>query len=286
MKNILTIDVEDWRQIVSWKLNDVTLPPSPNVVVETQRLLATLAAHRAAATFFVLSNVAATYPELIREIDRAGHEIASHGWSHSIVYRQTPAEFRAETRRAKHLLEQVIGKPVYGYRAAEFSIVERSQWALDILADEGFTFDSSIYPIPGRRYGIPGFSLAPCCLQTGTGRRIIEFPLTAIERWGRRWPVAGGGYFRLLPYPLTRAAVRNVNQHKRPAVTYFHPYEFATSSLRVPLAGPLPRCAFMFVRYMVVHNLARAQMVGRFERLLRDFEFVPIRELIASVPTD
>lgn len=286
--NALTIDVEDGRQLLHWKMTGDVIPPSPKVVCETESLLAILSAHNVRATFFVLSNVAETFPDLVRRIDDAGHEIASHGLSHSLVYRQSPAQFREETRRAKDLLQAIIGKPIYGYRAAEFSITKRSWWALDILAEEGFVYDSSIYPIAGKRYGVASFPLEPHGIRTRQNNAILEFPLTAIERWGRRWPVAGGGYFQFSPYWLTRAAIREVNQRGRPAVVYLHPYEFADNKLklRVPLSKLSPRACFVYIRHSTIRNFARESLRHRFIRLLHDFRFVPIKELVQNVQID
>ena len=285
MKNALTIDVEDWRQLVYWKMTGEIIPPSPIVVEETRDLLALLARYNVRATMFVLNNIAEAFPELVSEMDRAGHDVASHGLSHRLIYRQTPEEFRDETRRAKKQLEQILGKPVQGYRAAEFSITRQSWWAMDILAREGFAYDSSIYPIAGSRYGIPEFSLAPVRVQTDAGA-LVEFPLTAIEFAGRRFPVAGGGYFRVLPYALTRAAIRAANRQKRPAVVYLHPYEFSARALHVPSGTRTRNPIFFFVRYSLIHNLGRQRLRQRLEQLLHDFEFVPIKELMSSVSID
>lgn len=280
MRNILTVDVEDWRQLVSWKMTGEKIASSPQVIEETESLLDTLAAHRTHGTFFVLSNVAEAFPDLIRQIDREGHEVGSHGFSHSLVYRQTPEQFRDETRKAKALLEGILGKPIYGYRAAEFSITKQSWWALDILAEVGFTYDSSIYPIAGKRYGIADFPLAPQRIQTDLGRALTEFPLTAVEQWRRRFPVAGGGYFRILPYAVTRAAIRRVNVQNRPAVVYIHPYEFAASALHVPLKGSMFRRGYFAARYTLIHNLGRGRLRRRFDTLLNEFTFAPVREVI------
>lgn len=286
MLNALTIDVEDWRQLLHWKMTGEVISPSPAVVNETNSLLGVLSTYNVYATFFVLGNVAETFPELVRRIDDAGHEIASHGLSHSLIYRQSPEQFREETRQARELLECIICKPVRGYRAAEFSITEQSWWALDILAEEGFVYDSSIYPMAGKRYGVPDFPLEPHLIRTTQDKTILEFPLTAIERWGRRWPLAGGGYFRLLPYWLTQAAIREVNQQDRPAVVYLHPYEFADSRLHVPLSRPSPKAFLVLLRHSTIHNFARQNIRNRFTKLLHDFRFAPVRELIQNVQID
>lgn len=281
MVNALSFDVEDWRQIVRWKLTGEVTDPDPAVVRETDGILELLDGAGVRATFFVLANVARTFPELVRRIDAAGHEVGSHGFSHRLVYRQSPEEFREESRRAKELLEWTLGKPVLGYRAAEFSVTRASWWALEILAELGFEYDSSVYPIGGRRYGVPDSPLVPYRVEM-EGRNILEFPMTAVERRGRRLPVAGGGYFRLMPYSWTRAAIRKVNAEGRTAVVYLHPYEFTTSRLSVDVDHTSLRSRLIALRYSAVHNFAPARVRRRFERLLRDFRFDSIHSLIRS----
>src|SRR5579871_2808185 len=181
--NALTFDVEDWNQLVEWKLTGTLPPCSSRVIGLTRDILERLGRHQVTGTFFVLAHVARTYPDLVREVHRAGHEVASHGWSHKLIYRQTPGEFANETRAAKALLEDVIGAPIAGYRAAEFSITKASRWALEILAELGFAYDSSIFPIVGRRYGMPDAPLAAYRVDTPAGP-IAELPMTVVE-WGR-----------------------------------------------------------------------------------------------------
>ena len=277
MVNALTFDVEDWRQLVRWKMTGVRLPPAAQTLVETRWILDALARHGVSATFFVLDNVAETFPGLVREIRDAGHEVGSHGLSHELVYRQTPELFRQETRAARRRLEDLTGEPVLGYRAAEFSVTRRSWWALEILAEEGFTYDSSVYPIAGRRYGVPDFPLVPTRMAEAGG--LLEAPLTVAEWAGRRWPAAGGGYFRLFPYAWTHAAITGANRAGRPAVAYFHPYEFAGPRLKVALDLPLRRRVAL-LRYSVVHNLFRARVRARFHQMLTDFCFAPLRDVL------
>jgi peptidoglycan/xylan/chitin deacetylase (PgdA/CDA1 family) len=246
--NALTFDVEDWRQLVRWKMTGDRGRPGPEVVTETEWILDAVGRAGVRATFFVLDNVAAAYPALVRRIAADGHEVGSHGLSHELVH---------------------------GYRAAEFSVVRRSWWALEILAELGFAYDSSVFPIAGRRYGVPDFPLVPT--RVDGAAPLVEVPLTAVEAAGRRWPAAGGGYFRLAPYAATRAAIRAVNAAGRGAVAYFHPYEFAGERLRVEV--PARRRAAL-LRYSLVHNLFRRRMRGRFARMLRDFRFGTVREFL------
>ncbi len=281
MINALTFDVEDWHQLVEWKLNGTLPPCSRHVLAQTDDILEVLAERRVRATFFILGLVAEAHPELVRTIADAGHEIGSHGWSHQLIYRQSREVFAEETRRSKALLEEVLGRRVAGYRAAEFSITNRSRWALDVLAETGFSYDSSIFPIEGRRYGIPGTPLEPHTVTTAGGE-LLEVPLTAVEAGSRRWPVGGGGYFRLLPYAITRAAIKRVNAAGRAAIVYFHPYEFSS----VPLVPRLSSAASYLTggRYVVFHNVNRRRNRRRFLRMLDEFRFQPIADLINHGP--
>ena len=276
--NALTIDVEDWHQLVEWKLNGTLPPCSRHVLAQTDDLLETLAARQIQATFFVLGLVAESHPRLVRDIAAAGHEIGSHGWSHQLIYRQSREVFARETRRSKAVLEDILGRPVAGYRAAEFSVTSDSRWALDVLAEQGFTYDSSIFPIQGRRYGIPGTPLSPHVVATSAGP-ITEVPLTAVQRGNRYWPAGGGGYFRLLPYAVTRAAIEQVNAEGRPANIYFHPYEFSAAML-VPRLSSAARY-ITGARYVIFHNVNRRRNRRRFARMLDDFRFAPISHVIS-----
>ncbi|HEV3139783.1 MAG TPA: DUF3473 domain-containing protein [Vicinamibacterales bacterium] len=276
--NALTFDVEDWNQLVEWKLTG-TMPECSSLVVGlTHDILETLSRHNVRATFFVLAHVARAFPALVRDIHAASHEVGSHGWSHRLVYRQTRDEFASETRDAKALIEDVIGAPIAGYRAAEFSITDASRWALDVLAETGFMYDSSIFPIAGRRYGIPDAPLAAHRVRTASGAEITELPMTVVEWGSRRLPVGGGGYFRLLPYAATRAAIARVNASGRPAVLYFHPYEFSEARLSPRVTAW--RQYLASGRYSIFHNFNRRTNRKRFERLLADCRLVPAVEIV------
>lgn len=228
----------------------------------TRRVLGLLAQEGVHATFFVLGWVAQRSPQLVRDIHAAGHEVACHGLSHRTVYSQTPEVFRAETREAKQRLEDTTGVPVHGYRAATYSITTRSLWALDILGELGFSYDSSIFPIRHDLYGIPGSPRFAYRVASGS---LLEVPITTVEYLGQRLPAGGGGYFRLLPYALFRAAVRRVNTRDRQAaVFYCHPWEIDPGQPRVTGVSAKSR----FRHYT---NLDR--MESRLRRLLRDFRW-------------
>lgn len=277
MLNAMTVDVEDYFHVAAlasaidrrdwgrWE---------SRVERNTRRLLDIFAEHGLQATFFVLGWVAERHPQLVREIAAAGHEIASHGYSHQLVYRQRPEEFRQETQRAKALLEDQLQRPVLGYRAASYSITRQSLWALDILAELGFVWDSSIFPVRHDRYGIPGTPRWPHRLQTPAGHTLIEFPLSTWQLGQYRLPIAGGGYFRLYPYGLTRAGLASINRRaQRPFIFYLHPWEIDPEQPRVK-AGLLST----FRHY---NNLAKCE--GRLRRLLDDFAFTTVGRVLEAL---
>lgn len=273
MRNALTIDVEDYFQVSAFEgVIDRTRwhTRESRVVRNTHALLDLFDWYGRRGTFFILGWVADRFPQLVREIAARGHEVASHGWSHKLVYHQTPAEFRDETLRSKALLEDLIGEPVLGYRAASYSITERSRWALDILVEAGFAYDSSIFPIRHDRYGIPDAEVAPHRLQTPSGAGLIEFPISVAEIWGRRLPVAGGGYFRIFPLALTQAGLRQVEASGRPFVFYLHPWEIDPGQPR--LQGSL------LSRFRHYTNLARCE--ARLRAILEEFELTTMGEVL------
>lgn len=269
----MSVDVEDYFHVAA--LSGVIQPgqwdslPS-RVEQNTEQLLSLFERHDVKATFFVLGWVAERFPELIKKISNHGHEVASHGYSHQLVYNQTPEAFREETLRSKHLLEDITGKPVKGYRAASYSITRKSLWALDILTEAGFTWDSSIFPIRHDRYGIPDSPAAPYSIETASGNVIREFPLTTARVLGMSIPAAGGGYFRQFPYPVFRYLFRNASGFgQRPQMFYLHPWEIDPDQPRYNNANWLSR----FRHYT---NLDKCY--GRLERLLNDFSFGTVSE--------
>jgi polysaccharide deacetylase family protein (PEP-CTERM system associated) len=276
MKNAFTVDVEDYFQVEGFA-NAIDRSSwegfRTRVGASTSTLLDLLAQHKVHATFFVLGWVARKHPEIVRRIVAAGHEVASHGMSHRLIYTQSPAEFRRETHDAKALLEDLAQKPVVGYRAATYSITRRSLWALDILCEEGFRYDSSIFPMRHDRYGIPGAEPRPHVLTTPNGARLVEFPISVLSYHGAKVPVAGGGYFRLFPYRFTRWALRRLNEQRQEFVFYVHPWEVDPEQPRVNDASALSR----FRHYL---NLGRC--AERLGRLLEDFEFDTMHSVLAQ----
>lgn len=276
LQGAFTVDVEDYFQVDAFA--DCIDPGAwdgftPRVTRNTRELLDLLDSRGVKGTFFVLGWVARREPGLVREIAARGHEVASHGMSHQRVVTQTPAVFRAETRDSKRLLEDQVQAPVIGYRAATYSITRESLWALDILVEEGFRYDSSIFPIRHDRYGIPDATIRPHRLVTPQGQGLAEFPLSVAHVAGLNLPVSGGGYFRLLPYALTAWGLRRVLAAGRPVVFYLHPWEIDPGQPRV--AGARLRSRFR--HYL---NLRRTR--ARLERLLGDFRFGTMRDCLVA----
>jgi polysaccharide deacetylase family protein (PEP-CTERM system associated) len=240
----------------------------------TERLLTLFEAERVRATFFVLGWVAERFPGLVRQIAASGHEIASHGYSHRLVYGMSRASFREDIRQSKWLLESCIGRPVLGYRAPSFSITAQSLWALDVLIEEGYGYDSSIYPIHHDRYGIPD---APrhCWQVARASGSILEVPGSTVRIGGANLPIGGGGYFRLFPYGWIRAGISRVNRVEgRPVVFYIHPWEVDPDQPRLASSA--------FTRLRHYRNLHKTER--RLTRLLRDFSFAPISSVLLPAP--
>jgi polysaccharide deacetylase family protein (PEP-CTERM system associated) len=272
--NALSVDVEEYfhAKVFQEATNGARAGLESRVEACTERVLALLASGGVRATFFILGQVAAAHPNLIRKIASEKHEIACHGDSHELVSRQTPPEFRADVRRAKALLEDITGEPVIGYRAPNFSIARAQAWAYEILMREGFHYDSSIYPIRHDSYGdhdAPRFQHV--ILRNGNAR-LIEFPIGTTRLLGMNLPIGGGGYFRLLPMALTRAGIRRVNTgERRPVLFYFHPWE---------LDPHQPRPAMPW-RNRVRLYIGTARQEQKLARLFRDIKFTTIRDVLA-----
>jgi polysaccharide deacetylase family protein (PEP-CTERM system associated) len=267
--NSFTVDVEDYFQVSAF---DDVIPRDSwdslpgRVVANTHRLLALLDDFGVRGTFFVLGWVADRYPSLVRDIALAGHELASHGYAHRLVYDQTPAAFREDVRRAKKTIEDHGGQRVRGYRAPSFSIVRRSLGALDVLVEEGYDYDSSIFPVRHDRYGIPDAPRHPHVRTTQAGP-IVEAPPATVKMGRMHLPVAGGGYFRLFPYGWTKWGISRINrQEAQPAVFYIHPWELDDSQPRLPA-----RALSRFRHYRNLHKTS-----PRLRRLLTDFKFGPL----------
>ena len=238
----------------------------------TRKLVELLAQHDTKATFFVLGWVAERYPGLVKMLVGQGHEIASHGYGHELITGQTPGMFRDDVRKAKGILEDICGKRVYGYRAPSFSITKDTKWAIPVLIEEGYLYDSSIFPVLHDRYGMPDATPTIHLLRGEVGC-IWEVPPSTTNILGVRFPVAGGGYFRLFPYPILRQLLKRIERAGHPLVMYLHPWELDPDQPKMQGS-----CLSMFRHYI---NLHRTE--DRLRSLLADFCFTSIREALEPV---
>ena len=275
--NAMTIDVEDYFQV---SVFDGVVPRhrweslESRVCANTERLLTIFEDAGVRATFFVLGSVGERFPYLVRRIASLGHEIASHGYGHRLVYDLTPAAFREDLRRAKAALELAAGVPVVAYRAPSYSITPRSLWALDVLIEEGYKYDTSIFPIHHDRYGIPVSARHPYVVERAAGA-LTEVPASTVRLGPLNLPIGGGGYFRLLPYAWTRWGIAHLNLVEgRPAIFYLHPWEIDPGQPRLG-ASWLGRLR----HYRNLHDTER-----RLRQLLQDFHFSTLTAAVADEP--
>ncbi|PIE63633.1 MAG: polysaccharide deacetylase [Desulfobacterales bacterium] len=270
VQNYLTIDVEEHFQVSAFE----DIIPTSNwhnyesrVAGNTRKILSILNEYNTKATFFVVGWVAEKHPELVKAIQKEGHEIGCHSYAHRKIYDLTPEIFEEDTRKAKNILEDITGEKIRGYRAPSYSITSKSLWALDILEKLGFEYDSSIFPTYHDNYGIPD---APRFEYYHEKHNLKEYPVSTIRILRKNLPVAGGGYFRLYPYWFTRAGLNSINQkEKRPFMFYLHPWE-------IDPAQPRFQNARFFSRFRHYNNLSKTS--GRFKRLLKEFSFTSISD--------
>jgi polysaccharide deacetylase family protein (PEP-CTERM system associated) len=237
--NALTIDVEEYYHATIFQeaVGGHTAGLESRVESSTERVLDLLESAGTKATFFVLGEVAAGHPAIVRKIAGAGHEVACHDYHHTLVFGRRPEVFRAEIRRAKAVLEDVGGQAVLGYRAPSFSIGPEERWAYAILAEEGYRYDSSVYPIVHDRYGDREAPRFPYEIWRSGQHRLLEFPIGTVRLFGTNLPIGGGGYFRLLPGALIEAGIRRVNRREgKPVMFYFHPWELDPGQPRPAMA--------------------------------------------------
>lgn len=271
MINAFTVDVEDYFHVSAFsdRIDPRSWDDYPSrVVPNTQRILDLLQRAQIRGTFFILGWVARRFPDLVRQIVRDGHEIASHGYSHQLIYRQSFDQFRADVQMARDVLEQISGQKVDAYRAPSFSIVKESVWALEILCEEGYRFDSSIFPVRHDRYGLTAAQRFPFGIKCNAGI-LWEFPPPLFQLMGMKLPVGGGGYFRLYPFYLTVCGLRQINNtFGQPFTVYIHPWEFDPEQPRIR--------STMNSRFRHYVNLCRTE--SRIERLLNEFQFGTLTE--------
>ena len=279
MINAISLDVEDyWCIFLRYWLNE-DVEPSDAVVRNTEWFLETLAKYDVKATCFILGEIAQKHPALIKKIADNGHEIASHGFSHKQLFKLSQDEFRQEISDSKKLLEDISSSVVVGYRAPAFSIMPDTQWALDILAEEGYKYDSSVYPISGKRYGWPGFSQDICKIDLPSGRSIIEVPMSTITILGKSLPAAGGGYIRHFPYSITKLAIKYI-QKKRAAIVYMHPYEINLENKKFDLSSLSFGQKFKTLKFHLLQLRNRKTVSGKLVKLLQEFKFTTLSEVI------
>ena len=278
--NAITVDVEDYYQVSAFN-KQITKADwegyESRVYANTHRLLKIFDDNNIKGTFFVLGWVAERNKKLITEISDLGHEVACHGYSHDLVYNQSPEKFLEETKQSKAIIEDIIGRSIKGYRAASYSITVKSLWALDILTECGFSYDSSIFPIVHDRYGIPGAKTMPHRLKTEKGNEIIEFPLSTVGVAKRRLPVSGGGYFRLFPYWLSKAGLNRVNRNDQmPFIFYMHPWEIDEGQPKIKSSR--------LSEFRHYNNIDKFE--ARLLKLIRDFEFSTVSDVLQRLNFD
>lgn len=272
--NALTIDVEDYYQVSAFE-HVVSYSEWGNyqsrVTTNTLKILNLLDESGTKATFFILGWIAEKFPEIVRQIKEKGHEIASHGYKHSIIYNFTPEEFRNDLRKSKSILENLVGVKIKGYRAPSFSITHNSIWALEILSEEGFEYDSSVFPIYHDRYGIPSARFHPYKIYLNNGKTIFEFPPLTYRFFGKNLPLGGGGYMRLLPVRLMIWQLKRINLCNIPGVIYFHPWELDPNQPFIDSGSKLTNLR---------HKIGLKKMEEKIIKLLKHINFSSIDFII------
>jgi polysaccharide deacetylase family protein (PEP-CTERM system associated) len=271
-----SVDVEDYFQVEALRHlcpRETWDTLEDRTVASTQRILDLLAELDARGTFYVLGCVAKKHPALVKAICAAGHEIASHGFDHELIYNQTGAQFREDVRSARTLLQDLSGQEVIGYRAPSYTIVQRTLWALPILAEEGYRYDSSIFPIARRRYGMPKAPRWPHRIELESMAWIVEFPLPTVRLGPVNLPATGGAYLRLLPEGFQRRAISGMLRREQPFVISVHPWELDPQQPRLPVGRR--------TKWTHYHNLGSAE--HRLRTLLSWARFRPQREVLESL---
>ncbi|MCJ7448021.1 MAG: polysaccharide deacetylase family protein [Bacteroidales bacterium] len=278
----MSIDVEDGLNILMHDYFHIEMPPTERVLKNVNVLLKLFGENKVRGTFFILGEIAATYPDLVKSIANAGHEIGVHGFYHDQFFKLSRDKAKKEIFRAKELIEMITGTRIYGFRAPAFSISESTSWALEVISELGFKYDSSIMPAKASRYGWPGFCKDIVRLELQNGNSLIEVPLSVVNIMGRTVPTCGGGYLRYLPYSFTREAILSIQKH-RPAIVYLHPYELdkekypdffykARSSSELQKRLPL-----------MLYRLNKKSVEKKLEYLVKEFNFKPINDIIEEI---
>ena len=271
-RHVFSVDVEDWYQGIelpmsTWDSYEQRIESSMGLLLDL------MAAHGVQATCFVLGRVAEEHPGLVRRIHAEGHEVATHGYSHEKVYQLTPQRFRAELRSSIDLLQDLTGEPVLGHRAPFFSITKESLWALDILAEEGIYYDSSIFPVYNYRYGIPQADRLSSIITTEAGTRLLEVPVSTYPLSKVNWPVGGGAYLRVYPYVFLRTCLQQLEQRGEIIGMYIHPWELDPQHPRIKLPHLVS----------LTHYANLKSTTSKLEKLFQDFSFGSYRTLYQPV---
>jgi polysaccharide deacetylase family protein (PEP-CTERM system associated) len=328
MFNILTIDIEDYFQVQAfssvikyedWDKFECRIERNTDRILEI--LDSVRSPQKVRGTFFVLGWIAERYPDLVRRIQKEGHEIACHGYAHKLIYNQSKEEFREDIRKTKRILEDITGIEVIGYRAPSYSITDKSRWAFETLVEEGFKYDSSIFPIHHDFYGMPNASRFPFVISLNETSKVefsvlnfeeqqhrttsapnnllthslinsvgnsithslinsnslIEFPISTVRILGQNIPISGGGYFRLFPYPVVKSALTRINEkEQKPFIFYMHPWEIDSDQ---------PRIQGLKLKSRLRHYINLDKTENKFKRLLGDFQFSTVRDLIENCST-
>lgn len=277
MINALTIDVEDWYTSSLALFNAPSSAygqrPAESVISNTRKVLKILRQYNYKATFFVLATVAEYYANLVKEIHEQGHEVATHGYSHTLVYQMCPEEFEEDLVKSIELIEDIIKEKVIGYRAGYFSITKKSLWALDILLKHGIKYDSSIFPIRRKFYGIPDFPRFPSVVKNQGSNQLWEIPPSTISFIGRNFPIGGGGYLRVFPYWFIRWGIKKLNKQGHPGVIYMHPYEMDPKDIGIKHSSRGGRTKLT----LFTQRMNRSRFQGKTRKLLDEFKFSSIR---------
>lgn len=268
MMNAFTVDLEDWYQGLEIDHSEWNRFES-RVERSTDRLLELLDKFRVKATFFVLGYVAEQHPQLVKKIASQGHEIGSHCYSHRFIYNLSPFQFREELQRSKKMLEGLSDQQVLSFRAPFFSVTKNSLWALQILKEEGFRYDSSIFPVHNYRYGLPSAPRTPFQISINGNNTLQEYPISTIKMGKVNFPFSGGAYFRLFPYRFTQYCINRLNRRKVPVIFYIHPWELDPDHPRVKL----PK------RISLTHYARLSSTYKKLVKLLKDFKFTTLKEL-------